>query len=139
LADFTPHFLPPNEQLPSTSLQYLDGVTQIIHELPEWDTAQHNLAKHNAYDEISKAWAGAIKEASKKGAGIQLQYSGWEEKLRAHNDKSGGRLGEAYGALMDALGWLRPTQQPTQQQSIRQQLFSNTYATEQPVIRTGNW
>lgn len=147
LSDFTPHFLPPNEQQSSTSLEYLNGVTQIIHDLPEWDNPQHNMAKQNAYDEISKAWASVIKEASKKGAGIQLQYNGWEEKLRVHNQKSGGRLREAYDALVDALGWLRtnnqpgypPQQQQQQQQSIRQQLFSNTYGTEQPMIRTGNW
>jgi len=139
LTDFTPHFLPPNEPQSSTSLEYLNGVTQIIHDLPEWDNNQHNLAKQNAYEEISKAWASVIKEASKRGGGIQLQYNGWEEKLRAHNDKSGGRLREAYDALMDALGWLRPTQQPTQHQSIRQQLFSNTYGIEQPMLRTGNW
>ncbi|KIX04615.1 uncharacterized protein Z518_05485 [Rhinocladiella mackenziei CBS 650.93] len=139
LADFTPHFLPPNEQQSSISLEYLNGVTQIIHDLPEWDNAQHNLAKQNAYEEISKAWASVIKEAGKRGGGIQLQYNGWEEKLRVHNEKSGGRLREAYEAWVDALGWLKPTTQPFQQQSIRQQLFSNTYGMEQPVIRTGNW
>ncbi|KAL2399097.1 Tethering factor for nuclear proteasome STS1 [Exophiala dermatitidis] len=147
LGDFTPHFLPPNEQQSSTSLEYLNGVTDIIHDLPDWDNPQHNLAKQNAYEEISKAWASVIREASKRGAGIQLQYSGWEEKLRAHNEKSGGRLREAYEALVDALGWLRPNNQPTQQQqqqqqqqqSIRQQLFSNTYGMEQPTVRTGNW
>jgi protein Cut8 len=139
LTDFTPQFLPPNEQQSSISLEYLHGVTQIIHDLPEWDTAQHNMAKQNAYEEISRAWTSAIKEASKRGGGIQLQYGGWEEKLRAHNDKSGGRLREAYEALVDALGWLRPANQPTQPPSIRQQLFSNTYGMEQPTIRTGNW
>lgn len=142
LADFTPHFLPPNEQQSSTSLDYLNGVTQIIHDLPEWDNAQHNLAKQNAYEEISKAWASVIREASKRGGGFQLQFNGWEEKLRTHNAKSGGRLREAYDALMDALGWLRSSNQPaqaSQQPSIRHQLFSNTYGMEQPMIRTGNW
>lgn len=139
LADFTPHFLPPNELQSSTSLEYLHGVTQIIHDLPEWDNAQHNLAKQNAYEEISRAWACVIKEAGKRGGGFQLQFNGWEEKLRCHNEKSAGRLREAYDALTDSLGWLRQNTQPTQQQSIRQQLFSNTYSTEQPMIRTGNW
>jgi len=149
LTDFTPHFLPPHESQPSTSLTYLDGVTQIIHELPEWDTAQYNLAKQNAYEEISRAWSSVIKEASKRGGGIQLQYGGWEEKLRLHNQKSGGLMQEAYDELMGALGWLKPQTQPHmqsggagssfQQHSIRQQLFSGTYGTDQPVMRTGNW
>lgn len=149
LTDFTPHFLPPHESQPSTSLTYLNGVTHIIHELPEWDTAQYNLAKQNAYEEISRAWSSVIKEAGKRGGGIQLQTGGWEEKLRLHNQKSGGLMQEAYDELMGALGWLRPQSQPQmqsggasssfQQQSIRQQLFSGTYAQEQPVMRTGNW
>ncbi|EXJ58712.1 hypothetical protein A1O7_06141 [Cladophialophora yegresii CBS 114405] len=139
LTDFTPHFLPPNEQQSSTSLEYLNAVTQVIHDLPEWDNPQHNIAKQNAYEEISKAWASVIKEAGKRGGGYQLQFNGWEEKLRAHNEKSGDRLREAYDELMQALGWLRHSNQPSQQQSIRQQLFSNTYGMEQPTMRTGNW
>jgi protein Cut8 len=139
LTDFTPQFLPPNEQQSTTSLEYLNGVTQMIHDLPEWDNPQHNLAKQNAYEEISKAWASVIKEASKRGGGIQLQYNGWEAKLRTHNAKSGGRLREAYEALGDALGWLNAANQSSQQNSIRQQLFSNSYGMEQPTLRTGNW
>ena len=57
LTDFTPHFLPPNESSSNISLEYLDGVTQIIHDLPNWDTARYNLSKENAYEEISTAWA----------------------------------------------------------------------------------
>ena len=139
LTDFTPHFLPPHEQQSSTTLEYLNAVTQIIHDLPEWDNPQHNIAKQNAYEEISKAWASVIKEAGKRGGGYQLQFNGWEEKLWAHNEKSGSRLRETYDELLQALGWLRPSNQPTQQQNIRQQLFSNTYGTEQPAMRTGTW
>lgn len=147
LTDFTPQFLPPNEQQSNTSLQYLDGVTQIIHELPEWDTTQYNLAKQNAYEEISRAWGNVIKEASKRAGGMQLQYGGWEEKLRMHNQKAGGLMQEAYDELAGALGWLRPQSQTGgmrsgndfARQDIRQQLLSGTYGTEQPVMRTGNW
>lgn len=146
LTDFTPQFLPPNETQTSTSLQYLDGVTQIIHELPEWDTVQYNLAKQNAYEEISRAWGNVIKEASKRAGGIQLQVGGWEEKLRMHNQKSGGLMQEAYNELAGALGWLRPQNNGPMRsggdlarQDIRQQLLSGTYGAEQPVMRTGNW
>lgn len=149
LTDFTPHFLPPNESQSSTSLAYLDGVTQIITELPEWDAAQHNLAKQNAYAEISNAWSTVIKEASKRGGGIQLQYGGWEEKLRLHNQKSGGQMQDAYDDLASALGWLRPSgsigQNFSTRQDVRNQLFSGTYGQDQnqqqPAVmnmRTGN-
>ena len=144
LTDFTPHFLPPNEMQSSTSLSYLDGVTQLIHDLPAWDNSQHNYAKSNAYEEISRAWTVVVKEASKRGGGIQLQYGGWQDKLRRHNEISGGKMQEAFEELMTALGWLRPEQpnaghQQAQQQSIRQQLFSGTYGQEQPAIRAGRW
>ena len=139
LTDFTPQFLPPNEQQSSISLEYLNAVTQMIHDLPEWDNPQHNIAKQNAYEEISRAWAVVIKEAGKRGGGYQLQFNGWEEKLRVHNEKSGSRLREAYDELMQALGWLRHANQSSQPQSVRQQLFANTYGMEQPPMRTGNW
>lgn len=146
LADFTPHFLPPHESQSSISLDYLDAVTEIIHELPEWDTPSHNLAKQNAYEEISRAWAVVIREASKRGGGIQLQYSGWESKLRQHNERSGSLMNEAYTELMNALGWLRAAQQQQQpmmsgqrSMSIRDELFNGTYGTEQPSMRTGMW
>lgn len=137
MSDFTPHFLPPNEPQSSTSLNYLDGITQIIHDLPQWDSPQHNLAKQNAYDEISQAWICVIREASKRGGGIQLRYGHWDEKLHRHNEISGGRLQEAEQVLSSALGWIAPEQQPYQ--SIRQQLFSGTYGAEMPSIRTGLW
>ena len=137
LSDFTPHFLPPNESQPATSLSYLHGVTQIIHELPQWDSPQHNLAKENAYEEISKAWVCVIREASKRGGGIQLRYGNWDQKLQRHDEISRGRLQEAVQELNAALGWIVPEQQSSHQ-SIRQQLFSGTYGTEMPTIRSGH-
>jgi protein Cut8 len=142
LTDFTPPFLPPHEPQTSVSFEYLDNVTQVIHDMPEWDTPQYNRAKHDAYEEISRAWTAAIKEASKRGGGMNLQYNGWEEKLRIHNEKSGGLLKDAYNELMNALGWLRLSNSGSSQQqnSIRQQLFSNSYGMDQVTMRTGgNW
>ena len=149
LTDFTPHFLPPNESQSVNSLQYLDGVTQIIHELPEWDTPQHNLAKQNAYEEIARAWATVIKEAAKRGGGIHLQYGDWEVKLSVHNQKSGGLMQEAYDALATSLGWLRPqngnafSSNMQARQDVRNQLFSGNYggmdqSLQSTNMRTGN-
>ncbi|KAK6368709.1 Tethering factor for nuclear proteasome sts1 [Lithohypha guttulata] len=137
LTDFTPHFLPPNEGQSSISLTYLDGLTQIIHQLPEWDTAQYNLAKQEAYESISRAWATVIKEASKRAGGIQLQYGGWEEKIREHNQKSRGLMQEAYDELAQSM-WLRPSSQAQSsaglsqsRQDVRNQLFGGTYGSDQ--------
>lgn len=135
MSDFTPHFLPPNEPQASTSLSYLDGITQIIHELPQWDSAQHNMAKENAYEEISRAWVCVIHEASKRGGGIQLRCGNWDEKLQHHNQISGGRLGEAVHELSNSIRWIAPEQPP--HHSIRQQLFSGTYGADMPSIRSG--
>src|SRR6266699_4422441 len=70
ISDFTPQYLPPAETQTSASLQYLDGATKIIHELPEWDGPQYRQHKDGAYDEMARAWALAINEASKKGGGF---------------------------------------------------------------------
>lgn len=142
LSDFTPQFLPPVESQSSTSLTYLDGVMSIIHELPRWDSASHNLAKENAYEEIALAWVCVIREASKRGGGIQLQYGGWDEKLRRHNELAGGRLAEAVNELRQSLGWMvagRGTgiDHHDAQPSVRQSLFSGTYGSGTTSMRTG--
>lgn len=146
LNDFTPHFLPPNETHPSTSLEYLDGVTNIIHRLPRWDTPHYNLEKEAAYEEIAKAWTLVIREASKRGGGIQLQHGEWDQKLAKHNQSSGGKLQEAVNELRASLCWLagnsgHPSSSghpPTDSASIRQQLLSGTYGSGLP-LKVGPW
>ena len=144
LKDFTPHFLPPNEQQPATSLAFLDGATDFIHRLPDWDTYQHNRHKQEAYEEMAKAWAIVIREAAKKAGGIQLQYGGWDQKVAKHNDVSGGKMQEAVNALRGGLGWMgADTPNPaasgaTDAMSIRQQLLSGNYGLGSPA-RIGAW
>jgi protein Cut8 len=135
LKDFTPHFLPPNEQQPATSLAFLDGATDIIHRLPNWDTYQHNRHKEEAYEEMAKAWAIVIREAAKKAGGIQLQYGGWDQKIAKHNEVSGGKMLEAVNELRGGLGWMGSDASastpaaggPEDAMSIRQQLLSGNY------------
>ncbi|KAI5298672.1 Tethering factor for nuclear proteasome sts1, partial [Ascosphaera atra] len=106
LNDFTPHFLPPHELQPTTSLNYLDGATAILHRLPRWDTPQHNIDKDTAYEELSKAWVLVIREAARRGGGIQLQYGEWDQKIMRHNHTSGGKLQDAVMELNAGLGWM---------------------------------
>ncbi|KAF2710612.1 nuclear envelope protein-like protein Cut8, partial [Pleomassaria siparia CBS 279.74] len=144
LKDFTPHFLPPYESQPATSLAFLDGATDIIHRLPNWDTYQHNRHKQEAYEEMAKAWAAVIKEAAKKAGGIQLQYGGWDQKIAKHNEVSGGRMQEALNELRGSLGWMEgdasssvpggPHGAPADPMSIRQQLLNGTYGMGAPGV-----
>lgn len=143
LKDFTPHFLPPNEPQPATSLAFLDGATDIIHRLPDWDTYQHNRHKQEAYEEMAKAWAIVIREAAKKAGGIQLQYGGWDQKMAKHNEISGGRMQEAVNELRGSLGWMANDAQHnpgnhTANPSIREQLLGGTYGMGASA-RVGAW
>ncbi|OJD18864.1 hypothetical protein AJ78_01119 [Emergomyces pasteurianus Ep9510] len=143
LSDFTPHFLPPNESQVSTALSYLDGATEILHRLPRWDTPQHNLEKDAAYEEMAKAWILVIREAGKRGGGIQLQYGGWDQKLSKHNQTAGGKLQDAVDALTSNIGWIGGNQDSSNSQavdsfSIRQQLLSGTYGSGMP-LKVGPW
>lgn len=140
LADFTPHFLPPNESQTTQSLAFLDGATDIIHGLPEWSTFQNNLHKQSAYEEIARAWTQAIREAAKRAGGIQLQTNGWDQKISKHNQQSHGKLQEAMNVLTAHLKWICD-QSPGQQRgfggddrsSIRQELLSGTYGSNLSV------
>lgn len=143
LSDFTPHFLPPNESQTSVSLAYLDEATEIIHSLPKWETPRHNMGRDSAYEEIGKAWVLVIREAAKRGGGIQLQYGGWDQKLAKHNDTSGGKLQEAVNELRNSLGWMGsplPSAGASggDQTSIREQLLSGTYGMGVP-LKVGPW
>lgn len=146
LSDFTPHFLPPHEQQTSTSLSYLDVATDIVHALPRWSTPQNNLERDAAYDEICRAWILVIKEAAKRGGGIQLQYGGWDQKLAKHNQNSGGKLQAAVHELGSILGWMGGSDAQGHGgpagtdpgMSIRDQLLSGTYGLGTPV-KVGPW
>ncbi|KAH7125268.1 tethering factor for nuclear proteasome sts1 [Dendryphion nanum] len=144
LKDFTPHFLPPNEAQPATSLTFLDGATEIIHRLPDWDTYQHNRHKQEAYEEIAKAWAAVIREAAKKAGGIQLQYGGWDQKIAKHNEIAGGRMQEAMQELRGSLNWMGGDAPTTasggsaDMMSVRQQLLNGSYGVGPPVP-VGHW
>lgn len=140
LSDFTPHFLPPHESQASTSLSYLDGATDIIYTLPRWSTPQNNIEREFAYDEMCKAWILVIREAAKRGGGIQLQVGGWDEKLAKHNQNSGGKLQAAIIELATILGWMHGpgNEAGNDLGSIREQLFSGTYGLGTPV-KVGPW
>ncbi|KAH8697209.1 tethering factor for nuclear proteasome sts1 [Talaromyces proteolyticus] len=140
LDDFTPHFLPPNESQTSTSLAYLDGATEVLNRVPKANTPRHNIRRDSTFENISKSWVVVIREAAKRGGGIQLQYGGWDQKIAKHNETSNGKLQEAVNELSNSLGWMGPPL-PTSggdQTSIRDQLLSGTYGMGVP-LKVGPW
>ncbi|KAK9236487.1 Cut8 six-helix bundle-domain-containing protein [Lipomyces kononenkoae] len=104
VGDYTPHFLPPREQQVGNCLQFLDGVTSLVHRLPDWRADANNALKYAAYDELSRAWSLVIREALKRANGIVLEYGGWREKIGKHNESAGGRLQSAVDAVDQGLG-----------------------------------
>lgn len=149
LRDYTPYYLPPQETQTGMSLTYLDSVTDMIHRLPDWDTYQNQRHKNEAYDEIGRAWALVIREAAKTAGGFRLQFGNWDQKLVEHNQKSGGRMGEAVAELQAATGYVQAGAAPTtasqppsamdQRASIRQQLLSGTYGAPELGVGPGQW
>ncbi|KAI6781671.1 Sts1 protein [Emericellopsis cladophorae] len=133
LSDFTPQFLPPTEMQASLSLQFLDAATNFIHELPDLELQTYHHHKENAYEEISKAWALVINEASKKAGGFNLHSSGWDATLNRHNSRSDGRLATAVAAMGQNVGWIKQNSQAADQNSILNQLMSGSYGS--PVRR----
>ncbi|GAB7364857.1 hypothetical protein MBLNU230_g5650t1 [Neophaeotheca triangularis] len=146
LRDYTPYYLPPQETQTSISLAYLDSVTNMIHNLPDWDSYQHNRYKHEAYDDISRAWGLVIREAAKRAGGFHLQFGGWDSKLVDHNAKSGGRMEEAVNELKGALGFMQAAPASSaesgnamdERAAVRQALFAGTYGQDLGV-GSGRW
>ncbi len=143
ITDFVPHYLPPKETQTTISLEFLDGVTNIIHQLPDWESVGYRYHKDNAYEDLSKAWALVISEASKRGGGFQLHNGGWDKKVQMHNQRSGGRMQAAANSLGSNLGWIgagastsnsNQIQNPADDQnSIRNQMRNGTWGTDIPV------
>ncbi|VVT45754.1 uncharacterized protein SAPINGB_P000874 [Magnusiomyces paraingens] len=106
LADYTAHFLPPNETQPSNSLAFLDAATMLLHKLPTWASPENNHARTVAYDRIAAAWVLALQEAEKRANGLGLAYGGWQHKLDNHNELSGQLLTPAASYLRNALRWM---------------------------------
>ncbi|KAL6805779.1 hypothetical protein J3E68DRAFT_422021 [Trichoderma sp. SZMC 28012] len=125
LSDFTPQFLPPIETQPTKSLEFLDGATRFIHNLPNWQPQAYRHHKENAYEDLSKAWALVINEAAKRGGGFNLHTDGWDQKLARHNEQSGGRLGTAITAMSNSVGWI--SNENAEQNSILNQIVSGAY------------
>ena len=146
LADFTPQFLPPHETQVTTSLAWLDGATQVIARLPDWDAWANALLKAEAYEEVGRAWVVALREAAKRAGGMMLAHEGWDRTLRRHDAESGGKLHEAVQVLDGILAWTggpAAAQQqaggrPDELSSIRQELLSGTYGAGVPM-RVGPW
>jgi len=108
----------------------------------------HNRYKDEAYDEISAAWALVFREASKRGAGIQLQVGDWDRKVLRHNEVSGGKMGEAVQALQEGMGWYGtgggggggdlPGQiVEDDRAAVRRELFSGQYGAS--AVQVGLW
>lgn len=145
LADFTPQYLPPNETQANVSLQYLDAATKLIHDMPDWDSQSYRHHKENTYDEISRAWALVITEASKRGGGFVLHSGGWDQILAKHNQQSGGRMEAAMTAMANNIGWAGngpsmggagPASDSANPNSILDQLMNGTYGAP---VRVGPW
>lgn len=138
IAEFTPQFLPPVETQPVKSLQFLDGATNIIHDLPDWEPQGYRYHKENAYEEISKAWALVINEAGKRASSFNLHSGGWDQVLARHSEQSGGRLPAAISAMSNSVGWMAPSQDSdaSEQSSILNQLISGSFG---PAVRVGPW
>ncbi|KAI5284880.1 Tethering factor for nuclear proteasome sts1 [Ascosphaera aggregata] len=142
LNDFTPQFLPPTETQTSISLSYLDGASEMINRLPKWVSPQNNIEKDATYDEICKAWVLVIKEAAKRGGGIQLHHGDWDQKLVRHNHNSGGKFQDAVSELSTSLSWMMGDSscllQNVERSTVRNQLFTGTYGSNLP-LKVGPW
>ncbi|KAL1902917.1 DNA repair protein rad52 [Sporothrix stenoceras] len=145
ISEYTRQFLPPVESQTSASLEFLDGTTKIIHQLPDWDSPTYRQHKEGAYDEIARAWAVVIQEASKRGGGgftSLLLSEHWDQILSKHNQQSGGRLEAAMSALSQHVGWMGASggnggaNASNDPNSIRNQLMNGTFGSP---VRVGPW
>lgn len=122
MSDYMAHFLPPNEQQISNSLAFLDGCTALLHKVPVWANPNNNHPKNSMYAELTQGWILALGAASQESSGLGLAYRGWEQKLSAHNEVAGDKLGRAVETLRREMsGHWQPAAVPSHGVSAFQQ------------------
>lgn len=91
-----------------------------------------------AYEEMSKAWMLVIGEAAKKGAGVAMQYGGWDSKIVRHNERSGDKMQGAVQEMRSAmLGGGNPESQNPNSNRARELLGLGNHSYGIPVpVRT---
>lgn len=117
--------------------------------LPVWDSWSHNRYRDEAFEELGTAWALVIREAGKKGAGIQLQVGGWDAKVARWNEVSNGKMVEAVHAVRECLAWGagmtgqamgsgqgQGQQEMEDRERVRRELFGGTYGSP---VQVGPW
>lgn len=129
LRDYTSYFLP-NPLDPSSSavssfgqstgtlssttsntFAFLDKATELLTQLPEWDSPGNNHARSVAFDELCTAWIVAMREASRAHP-YGIVHDGWPHKLNLHNERCGGLLSEAVEVAQSELSWISENTSP---------------------------
>ncbi|ABN64548.1 predicted protein, partial [Scheffersomyces stipitis CBS 6054] len=96
LSDFILNFLPPIEVNIVHSLTFLDLITFMIHELPNFTNSEFQYTRMMAYEQIGNTWLISPPEDSATENSIKLvkvvQHLGLVEKLSKHNELGHGKF-----------------------------------------------
>ncbi|ODV79194.1 tethering factor for nuclear proteasome STS1 [Suhomyces tanzawaensis NRRL Y-17324] len=77
LSDFILHFLPPIETNTPNSLIFLDHITDLIHELPNFTNNEFQYTRQLAYEQIANAWFIVLNQ--------KIQYEGSESQSDSYS------------------------------------------------------
>lgn len=92
LADYTVSFLECENNDIGKVLEFLDGATALVHDVPRWNSASNNQLLQRAYQELEQAWLQALEKANGNSPFAFMAGAAWESRFQAHCKKSKGAM-----------------------------------------------
>lgn len=92
LAEYTFAFLQKDPSKLLRTLEFLDGATSLVHEIPLWSTARNNYLLNRAYCELGQAWQETLDQAVDSLPFALMTSSAWESRFHDHCERSRGKM-----------------------------------------------
>lgn len=94
LAEYTFAFLQKDSSELLTTLEYLDGATNLVHEIPPWTTAGNNHLLTRTYIELGQAWQETLEQAGDSLPFALMTGAAWESRFQDHCERSLGKMSD---------------------------------------------
>lgn len=101
-SEYTLLFLAPVESNPMTLLDFLEGITLLLHQLPTWSNPDFHYRRVLAYERIAHTWVLVLRACEERLPGkVLLLAAQLESQIQRHHERAPGVLQPVVELLRD--------------------------------------